>query len=139
LRHALDLRSEDNGWSIDWKDRIITGAARGIGLATVNEFLLQGAAVALVARPSSDFDDVCARLGEHNDILQCRADVRNSAACAPAVDAAVRRWSRIDVLFNNAGISFVRRSDEVVDEDWRLAFETNVASQFWFARARSRK
>src|SRR5690349_3654510 len=90
------------------KITIITGAARGIGLATTNEFLSQGAAVALVARPTSDFDAVCARLGERHDILQCRADVRDSAACAAAVDAAVRHWSRIGVLFNNAGISFVR-------------------------------
>jgi NAD(P)-dependent dehydrogenase (short-subunit alcohol dehydrogenase family) len=116
------------------KIAIVTGAARGIGLATATEFLLQGASVALVGRPSGDFDAVCARLAEHYDILQCQADVRDSAACVAAVDAAVRRWNRIDVLFNNAGISFVRRIDELVDEEWRLAFETNVAGQFWFAR-----
>ena len=116
------------------KIAIVTGAARGIGLATATEFLLQGDLVALVGRPSGDFDAVWPRLAEHYDILQCQADVRDSAACVAAVDAAVRRWNRIDVLFNNASISFVRRIDELVDEDWRLAFETNVAGQFWFAR-----
>jgi NAD(P)-dependent dehydrogenase (short-subunit alcohol dehydrogenase family) len=120
------------------KIAIVTGASRGIGLATAETFLEEGARVALVARPSEHFKRECARLADRFDLLALEADVRDSAQCAAAVEATVARWGRIDVLFNNAGISFVARIDELTDDQWRLAFETNVAGQFWFAREVSR-
>lgn len=116
------------------KVAIVTGASRGLGLATAELFLDEGARVAFVARPSEHFDAVRARLAGLSSALALEADVRDSAQCAAAVAATLERWGHVDVLFNNAGISFVRRIDELSDEDWELAFRTNVASQFWFAR-----
>lgn len=116
------------------KVALVTGASRGIGLATAELFLAEDASVALAARPSAHFDAACERLRERFDLLQLEVDVRDSAACAVAVEATVARWGRVDVLFNNAGIAFVARIDELTDDQWRLAFETNVAGQFWFAR-----
>ncbi len=116
------------------KVAIVTGASRGLGLATAELFLEEGARVAFVARPSEHFDAVRARLAGVSSALALEADVRDSAQCAAAVAATLDRWGHVDVLFNNAGISFVRRIDELSDEDWELAFRTNVASQFWFAR-----
>ncbi len=115
------------------KVAIVTGASRGIGLATAETFLEEGASVAFVARPSPHFDELAQRLRD-NPALPIETDVRDSAQCAAAVAAVVERWGRIDILFNNAGISFVRRIDELTDDDWHLAFQTNVAGQFWFAR-----
>lgn len=119
---------------LEGKVAIVTGASRGIGLAAAELFLNEGAAVALVARSSQHFDAVCERLGADNDILKLEVDVRRSPDCAKAVEATLQRWGRTDALFNNAGISFVTRIDELTDEQWYLAFETNVAGQFWFAR-----
>jgi len=119
---------------LNGKVAIVTGASRGLGLATAEVFVDEGASVGLVARPSAHFDAVCERLERDYDMLKLEVDVRDSRQCRDAVDAVVRRWGRVDVLFNNAGISFVARIDELTDEQWYLAFETNVAGQFWFAR-----
>jgi NAD(P)-dependent dehydrogenase (short-subunit alcohol dehydrogenase family) len=116
------------------KIALVTGASRGIGLATAELFLDEDASVALAARPSAHFDAACARLRERFDVLQLEVDVRDSVQCTAAVEATVARWGRVDILFNNAGSSFVARIDELTDEQWRLAFETSVAGQFWFAR-----
>lgn len=113
---------------------IVTGASRGIGLATAEIFLEEGASVAFVARASPHFDGLAERLRGNPNALPLETDVRDSAQCAAAVAAVVERWGRIDTLFNNAGITFVRRIDELTDDDWYLAFQTNVAGQFWFAR-----
>jgi NAD(P)-dependent dehydrogenase (short-subunit alcohol dehydrogenase family) len=120
------------------KVTIVTGASRGIGLATAELFVDEGASVGLIAPPSAHFDAVCERLAKDNDVLKLEVDVRKPGQCKSAVEAVVARWGRVDVLFNNAGISFVARIDELTDEQWYLAFETNVAGQFWFAREAAR-
>jgi len=116
------------------KTAIVTGASRGLGLATAELFVEEGASVGLVAPASDHFDAVAERLGQMGPVLKLEVDVRNSAQCRAAVEAVTKEWGRLDILFNNAGISFVARIDELTDEQWYLAFETNVAGQFWFAR-----
>ena len=119
---------------LDGKVAIVMGASRGLGLAAAAVFLDEGASVGLVARPSKHFDAVYERLERDHRVLKLEVDIRDSGQCSAAVDAVVERWGPVDVLFNNASISFVARIDELTDEQWYLAFETNVAGQFWFAR-----
>jgi NAD(P)-dependent dehydrogenase (short-subunit alcohol dehydrogenase family) len=123
---------------LDGKVSIVTGASRGIGLATAEVFVDEGASVGLVARASERFDAVCERLARDHDVLKLEVDVRDPGQCRAAVDAVADRWGRVDVLFNNAGISFVSRIDVLTVDQWYLAFETNVAGQFWFAREAAR-
>ena len=97
---------------------LVTGAARGIGRATAEQFARNGGRVALVDRIDEEVEaaaDVIRQAGA--DALAVTADVSDSAAVSRAVAACGDRWGRIDVLVNNAGIHFARGIDEYTDEE----------------------
>ena len=93
---------------------IVTGATRGIGLATARLLHVEGAHVLSVARSG----------GEDEDIFQ--ADVTNPEDAATIVAASVERFGTVDVLVNNAGTSFVRSLEELSDDDWQSQWELHV-------------
>jgi 2-dehydro-3-deoxy-L-rhamnonate dehydrogenase (NAD+) len=113
---------------------LVTGAARGIGLAIAARFAADGARVALL---DLDRDGVLAAarsLGP--DAMPLVADVTRPADVQGAVQAVVERWGRLDVLVNNAGIT--GRSFpiwELDDEDWHRVLAVDLTSVFLCCRA----
>jgi len=103
---------------------IVTGATRGIGLATVRMLVGEGARVLLVARDAGAGERVAAELGESCAFLA--ADVTDPAAGEVVVGACVERFGTVDVLVNNAGTSFVRALEELSDDDWQSQWELHV-------------
>jgi len=85
---------------LDGKIAIITGAASGIGLATVRRFVAEGARVVAVDLPTSDIDE---ELGAQDAVHIIKIDVTTPEAPETIVQAAVERFRGIDILFNNAG------------------------------------
>src|SRR4051794_20492564 len=79
---------------------LITGAARGMGVDLARAALRAGHLVVATAR---DAAKVTAALGEHTNLLPVSLDVTDPAASVAAVESAVARFGRIDVLVNNAG------------------------------------
>ena len=96
---------------LEGKACIVTGATRGIGLATVELLRSEGADVLAVARSGEDV---------------LHADVTKPADAERIVAACTERFGRVDVLVNNAGTSFVRPLDELSDDDWQGQWELNV-------------
>ena len=90
---------------------IVSGATRGIGLATVRLLEAEGARVLAVARSGED--------AFHADVTVPADAERIVAACA-------ERFGSVDALVNNAGTSFVRPLDELTDDDWQGQWELNV-------------
>lgn len=96
---------------------VISGGSRGLGLALVDLFLDRGWRVATFSR--SETDEIRDRLALHPDQLMWRAVDGASADEVKAMAKAVsKRWSRIDVLVNNAGVGFdgllsFMRSEEI--------------------------
>jgi NAD(P)-dependent dehydrogenase (short-subunit alcohol dehydrogenase family) len=84
---------------------IITGAASGIGKATAAEFVRNGAKVVLADVQDDLGHAVAAELGGPDTACYARCDVTDEAQVAAAVDLAVTRHGRLDVMFNNAGIT----------------------------------
>lgn len=82
---------------------IITGASSGIGLASARLFSKCGAKLVLAARRMELLEKEAAELG--GDILCVKADVSVEADCKRLIDSAVKKFGRIDILINNAGIS----------------------------------
>jgi NAD(P)-dependent dehydrogenase (short-subunit alcohol dehydrogenase family) len=114
----------------------ITGAAKGIGLATAQQFAKAGAAVALVDRDRQGVADAAAEIERQGGrCLAIAADVAQAADVARAVERSVSTFGSLDVLVNNAGIHFARSIDEYTDEEWDRIFDVNLKGPFHVVRA----
>src|ERR1041384_2731307 len=101
----------------------ITGASRGLGAQLAQAALAAGDRVVATAR---DPKSVREAFGASDAILPLGLDVTDEAAVAAAVEAAMQRFGRIDVLVNNAGYGVVGAVEETSGEDVRRIYETNV-------------
>jgi NAD(P)-dependent dehydrogenase (short-subunit alcohol dehydrogenase family) len=116
---------------------VITGASSGIGRATAERFLLAGWNVALMARRGDPLADMASR---HLNALPMPCDVTRPEAVDAAFAWIAAQFGRIDVLFNNAGIS---RPAGLIDEiplaDWTATVDVNLNGMFHAARAAFRQ
>lgn len=102
---------------------LITGASRGIGALIAEAALADGNAVVAAGRRASA---IVERLGTSAALLPIELDVTNEAQAALAVQAAIDKFGRIDVLVNNAGFGLLGAVEESSDKDVRRVFDTNV-------------
>ena len=117
----------------DGKTALVTGGARGIGLAISERLLNEGARVAIVDR-DPNVEAVAKRLGPRVRALV--ADVTKSADVDRAVATAHAWADRLDIVVNNAGIT--GRSYpiwELSDEDWQEVLAVDLTSVFYVCRA----
>jgi 3-oxoacyl-[acyl-carrier protein] reductase len=109
---------------LNTKVALVTGANRGIGAAIAAELAREGMRLCLVARDKQKLDEVAAGLSNAagTEVLTVAADLRDPAAPARAVAAAVARFGRLDLLVNNAGAT--KRADffALTEEDWADGF-----------------
>jgi len=101
----------------------ITGASRGLGALIAQAALDDGNAVVATGRNAAA---IAERLGESPALLTFALDVTNEAQAKAAVEAAVDKFGRIDVLVNNAGFGLLAAVEESSDAEVRRIYETNV-------------
>jgi len=106
---------------------VVTGGARGIGLATVRRFLAEGAQVAVW---DLDPGEAAAGLRDSHtgaEVLSAAVDVRDATAVRQAARNIVERTGRIDILVNNAGttVGFVP-AVQLTEDAWRSVVDTNL-------------
>src|SRR6185312_15490549 len=92
---------------------LVTGAGRGMGVDIARAALDAGHQVVATARNP---DKVTEALGEQEALLAVALDVTDPASAQAAVDAAVERFGRIDVLINNAGNFYAGFFEEITPE-----------------------
>ena len=112
---------------------IVTGASRGIGLATSRALVDAGARVAGFARSQDDLDRLAETLGDPFTPVVC--DVTDAEAVRRAVDRVAADHGRLDVLVNNAGLGRFDPVDELSVDDWDLQVDTNLSGVFHCTRA----
>ena len=119
------------------KVAIVTGGSRGIGRAIVELFAAQGADVTFFFRDNAAAADevIASARAAGGKVAAEKVDIRDSAACAAAVDRVAERCERIDILVNNAGAIRDNQLAAFDDEDVRLVLDTNVGGAFNMARA----
>lgn len=114
---------------------LITGGSRGIGAACVRKFAEQGAAVAFLYNKSVK---EARALADQTGAVAIQADVADHEALAVAVREAERRLGGIDVLVNNAGISYIGLISETSDDTWKRLADTNLGAAVVASREVSR-
>ena len=114
---------------------VITGAARGIGLATARKFLAEGWRVVMLDIDGETQDRAHRELNDPDNTLALQCDVSAPDQVATAIDAAVARFGRIDVLVNNAGIAIFSPVMETSFEDWSAVLATNLSGPFICTKA----
>ncbi|MEM6596331.1 MAG: SDR family oxidoreductase, partial [Pseudomonadota bacterium] len=110
------------------KTALITGAARGIGLATTKQFLEAGWRVIMVDRDEAALEDAAAPL---DDTLSIVADVSDKDQVATLAAA----HTKIDALINNAGVADFGPIEETDFTRWRNVMETNLDGVFLMTQA----
>ena len=101
----------------------ITGAGRGMGVDIAKAALAAGYSVVATGR---DPERVSAAIGDSDNLLTVKLDVTDTADAQAAVEAAVDRFGRIDVLVNNAGNFNAGFFEEIAPEDFRAQIETTL-------------
>jgi meso-butanediol dehydrogenase / (S,S)-butanediol dehydrogenase / diacetyl reductase len=114
------------------KTALITGAARGIGLATTQRFLADGWQVAMVDRDAPELEAAAALLDHAEGFA---ADVSSSQSVANLIEQVTDRFGRIDALVNNAGVADFGPIEDTTFDRWRRVMETNLDGVFLMTQA----
>lgn len=117
------------------KVALVTGAARGIGLAAAKRFLTEGWRVALLDIAGGQLDKSVEALALPNSTLPLVCDVSDANAVADAFVKLERRFGRLDALINNAGVAVFAPLMETSDADWNRALEVNLTGPFLCTKA----
>lgn len=114
---------------------VVTGGARGIGLAIGQWFLAHGYNVALLDVDRVTLAATEATLAPREHVLAVPCDVSNPAEVAAAAEAVMARWGRVDALVNNAGVAVFKPALETSFEEWRHVLGTNLDGAFLCTQA----
>lgn len=110
---------------------IITGASKGIGLATALRFARSGHDVVMTARDEKTLKDAVARVKQEGGrCAGIAADVGIAAEAGRVVDEAVRQFGGVDLLVNNAGAAPLAPFNEFSPDDFERCLATNIAGVF---------
>ena len=111
---------------------VVTGGSRGIGAEIVKFLAKLGYKVVLNYNKSESYaQDVKKEL---NNVEIFKADVSKKEEANALIDFAIKKYGKIDVLINNAGIAQTKLFTEITDEDWKNIIDTNLNSAFYCSR-----
>lgn len=117
-----------NRWLLTGRKAVVTGGSKGIGAATVKEFIDLGAEVLAVARKSEDLEQLQRVHAEGLHILS--ADVSTETGRAKVVEYVQKEWGMLDILINNAGTNVRKPTANYTPEEYDFIMHTNLQSAF---------
>src|SRR5579862_1318597 len=118
---------------LEGKTVLITGASRGIGLAIANSLNGEGARLILVARNRGPLSRAAKQLS--GTAMAVAADVSKPSAVKNLFAGVKKRFGRLDILINNAGVFTFKPFAKTTLEDWKRNIETNLTSIFLTTQA----
>ena len=120
------------------QDRValVTGAARGIGLAAARALAQEGARIMMCDIDADVLNAAAADLAQDGfEVRTCATDVSDQGAIARAANAAADAWGRLDILVSNAAISDETPFDAITSEQWHRVMAINLDSVLYGAKA----
>ena len=109
---------------LDGKIAVVTGGSSGIGLATAQRFVQEGAYVFITGRRQSELDKAVNQIGKN--VTDVQADVSNLEALRRLYDVVKQQKGRIDILFANAGIAESAPLGSITEDHFNKIFDINV-------------
>lgn len=123
---------------LDGKVAIVTGGASGIGKGAVEAFVREGARVIIADTNGDAIGGLIGQIG-HNYVDGAEVDVRVEAAVERMVAQAVRRFGRLDIAVNNAGVGGFAPIQEYSLEDWERVVGISLTGTFLCIKHETRK
>ena len=117
------------------KVALVTGAGRGIGLATARRFLAEGWQVAMLDIDGELLHGAVAVLANPDQTLALHCDVSDATAVQAAIGRISSHFGRLDALVNNAGIAIFAPLMDTTDEDWSRVMSVNLTGPFLCTKA----
>ena len=126
----------NNLFDISGKVALVTGGSRGIGEMIAAGFLANGVKVYISSRKAEICDATAARLSEDfgGECVSLPANLANVAGCQKLADDIAAREPQLDILINNAGVSWGAPIDEFPESGWDKVMDTNVKGVFFLTQ-----
>jgi NAD(P)-dependent dehydrogenase (short-subunit alcohol dehydrogenase family) len=122
------------------KTAIVTGGSRGIGAEMAEGLAEAGANLMLCARRAEWLDETVAEFRAKNfNVESVLCDVSKAEDVQTVVDATIEKFGRVDVLINNAGISWGAMPEDMPLAQWQKVLDVNLTGCFLFAQAVGRE
>jgi len=115
------------------KVAIVTGSARGIGLATAERLLEQGARVVITDIDKDAAEEAAGRLDSETVVFA--GDLTKEGAPETLVETAIESWGKLDILVNNAGYTLDAPAHKLSDDWWQRMLDIHVTVPFRITRA----
>ena len=117
--------------SLEGKVAVITGAASGIGRGTAELFARMGSKVALLDIDRTKGVQVESRINKDGGCAKFfKCDVTSDADCRKATEGIIAGFGKIDILFNNAGVSIRKNTVDLSEKEWDLALDVTLKGIF---------
>ena len=122
--------------SLHGKTALVTGGARGIGFATVQRLLREGARCVIWDRDPAAIDEATVNLADAGEVTSDTVELAKPESVEAAAAQALGRHGQIDILVNNAGIAGINKTLwECTPQEWREVMEIDLFGVFLCCRA----
>ena len=123
-------------FNLEGRVAIVTGGSVGLGRQMAEGLAEMGANLVLCARKQQRCEQAAAELSQLGvKVLALGCDVKDPASIQSVVDATVKEFGQVDILFNNAGTSWGASVEEMTLEQWHKVIDTNLTGTFLFSQA----
>src|ERR1017187_7252488 len=124
-------------FTLESRTALVTGSARGIGLAIAKRLLTAGANVMLNGRDKDHLLQAKADLGHSDRVCHLTGDLTNPATPSAVVEAVLSAFGSIDIIVNNAGYTWDNVIQKTTDEQFQAMLEIHLVTPFRILRAAS--